>query len=176
MRRITIVQGEHRAVAEPGVMLSTLLGSCVAACLHDPVARVGGMNHFLLGEPAANQRLSMPEMARYGVHAMELLINAMMALGAQRANLQAHLYGGANMVAGLAEIGTSNAAFARRFMAAEGIQVSHADLGGNRARKVEFLAHDGRSRCTLATAMPPEPIAPRISVPVAARVGELELF
>lgn len=174
MRRIAIVQGEHVATAEPGVMFTTLLGSCVAACLHDPVARIGGMNHFLLGEPAAHQRLSAPERARYGVHAMELLINAMMALGAQRANLQAHLYGGANMVARLSAIGTANAEFARRFMTAEGIFVAHADLGGDRARKVEFLAYEGRSRCTISTAPVQETRAPLLPTP--ASIGELELF
>ena len=174
MRRVAIIQGEHAVAADPGVVITTLLGSCVAACLYDPVARIGGMNHFLLGEPAAHQRLATAEMARYGVHAMELLINAMMALGAQRASLQAHLYGGANIIAGLAAIGTSNAAFARRFMAAEGIHVAHADLGGTHARKVEFLAHEGRSRCTISAGTVREQ-RPR-PLPTPAHVGELELF
>src|SRR3954466_7490075 len=117
MRRVSIVQGENAIVVEPDVVIATLLGSCVAACLFDPVAKVGGMNHFLLGEPSADHRVSAGDMQRYGIHAMELLINGMMARGAERTRLRAHLYGGATIVAGLGSIGSSNAAFARRFMA-----------------------------------------------------------
>jgi chemotaxis protein CheD len=174
MRRVSIVQGEHAVVGEADVMISTLLGSCVAVCLYDPLAKLGGMNHFLLGEPGADQRVSAEGMARYGVHAMELLINAMMQRGAMRTRLQAHLYGGANIVAGLGSIGSSNAAFARRFMQDEGIAVGHTDLGGTSARKVEFLPFDGRSRCTkVAERVVERPVLPVNLPPVG---GELELF
>ena len=173
MRRVAIVQGENAVVAEPDVIVSTLLGSCVAVCLHDPVARVGGMNHFLLGEPGADHNVSPEGMTRYGVHAMELLINGMMAKGAMRTRLQAHLYGGANIVSGLGAIGSSNAAFARRFMETEGIAIGHADLGGTSARKIEFLPHEGRSRCTkVAERVHERPV----SLPLPVRGGELELF
>jgi chemotaxis protein CheD len=174
MRRVSIVQGENAIVAEPGVVVSTLLGSCVAVCLYDPVAKVGGMNHFLLGEPGADQRPSAGDMSRYGVHAMELLINGMMARGASRTRLQAHLYGGANIISGLGAIGSSNAAFARRFMEDEGIPVGHTDLGGTSARKVEFLPHDGRSRCTKVSERVPE--RPPVPVALPPVGGELELF
>lgn len=174
MRRVSIVQGENAIVVEPGVVVSTLLGSCVAACLYDPVAKVGGMNHFLLGEPGADHRVSAGDMQRYGVHAMELLINGMMARGAMRHRLRAHLYGGGNIVSGLGGIGTANAAFARRFMADEGIEVAHSDLGGSSARKVEFLPHEGKSRCTrVADHVPERPTVPVALPPVG---GELELF
>ena len=174
MRRVSIVQGENAIVAEPDVVVSTLLGSCVAACLFDPVAKVGGMNHFLLGEPSADHRVSAGDMQRYGIHAMELLINGMMAKGAQRTRLRAHLYGGANIVSGLGSIGSSNAAFARRFMQAEGIEIAHSDLGGASARKIEFLPHEGRSRCTKVADRVPE--APPKPLPLPASVGDLELF
>jgi chemotaxis protein CheD len=174
MRRIPIIQGEHAVVTEPDVMISTLLGSCVAVCLHDAKAHVGGMNHFLLGEPSANQTVSAIDMQRYGVHAMELLINAMMAKGAVRSRLRGHLYGGANIISGLGAIGDSNAAFARRFMETEGITIAHCDLGGTSARKVEFLPFDGRSRCTRVSQAVPERVAP--PPPKAAVGGELELF
>lgn len=175
MRRVPIVQGEHAIVAEPEVMISTLLGSCVAACLYDPVARVGGMNHFLLGEPGIDHRVGAGEMSRYGVHAMELLINGMMARGAMRGRLRAHLYGGANIVSGLGSIGSSNGVFARRFMADEGIEVAHSDLGGTCARKVEFLPFEGRSRC-IKVADIVVPNRPPIMPPLPAPAGELELF
>ena len=175
MRRVSIVQGENAIVAEPEVLISTLLGSCVAVCLYDPVAKVGGMNHSLLGEPGADHRVGVNEMSRYGVHAMELLINGMMARGAIRTRLRAHLYGGANIVSGLGSIGSSNGMFARRFMADEGIEVAHTDLGGTSARKVEFMAFDGRSRCIKVTdvVVPERPPVPR---PLPVDTGELELF
>jgi chemotaxis protein CheD len=174
MRRVSIVQGENAIVAEPEVVVSTLLGSCVAACLYDPVAKVGGMNHFLLGEPSADHRVSSGDMQRYGVHAMELLINGMMAKGAMRNRLRAHLYGGANIVSGLGSIGSSNAAFARRFMETEGIEVAHSDLGGASARKIEFLPHEGRSRCTKVADRVPETASLPLPLPVPG--GDLELF
>jgi chemotaxis protein CheD len=174
MRRVSIVQGENAIHSEAGVMISTLLGSCVAACLYDPVAKVGGMNHFLLGEPGNDHHVSASEMSRYGVHAMELLINGMMARGAVRERLQAHLYGGANIVSGLGGIGTSNAAFARRFMEAEGIAIGHTDLGGTSARKVEFLPHEGRSRCTKVADRVQE--RPPVPIPAPVDSGDLELF
>lgn len=173
MRRIPIVQGEHRVVAEPGVVISTLLGSCVAVCLQDPVARVGGMNHFLLGEPGADCTVGKSDMQRYGVHAMELLINAMMQFGASRPRLRAHLYGGANIIAGLGAIGSSNAAFARQFMETEGIAVGRCELGGTRARKVEFMPYEGRVRATTVAEAPLPEIKPR---PMAGTMGDVELF
>ncbi len=172
MRRINIVQGEHAVVGEADVMVSTVLGSCIAACLFDPVARVGGMNHFLLGEPAGAVRPGQSDLQRYGVHAMEMLINAMMQRGARRERMRAHLYGGATMVASLGAIGRHNAAFARRFVATEGIAIGHEDLGGEHARRVEFLPFEGKARCRrVASAPVPEAVA----APVLAG-GELELF
>jgi len=178
-RRITIVQGEHAAVADPHVVIATLLGSCIAVCLHDGVARVGGMNHFLLGAPEAGQRLRPEDMQRYGVHAMELLINALMKKGAVRSRLRAHIYGGATIVAGLGGIGTGNARFAQRFIETEGIAIGHVDVGGTRARKVEFLPFDGKARSSFVvdavTQVPTLPPAPSRS-PAHVDAGELELF
>ena len=171
MRRIAIVQGEHAVVTEPGVVITTLLGSCVAVCLHDAVARVGGMNHFLLGEPGVDQQLAPSDLQRYGIHAMELLINAMMQAGSTRRNLRAHIYGGANIIAGLGNIGSSNARFARRFIETEGIAIGHVDVGGTRARRIEFLPFEGKSRTIFVA----EPV-PTLAAPMALAGGELELF
>lgn len=155
------------------MIISTLLGSCIAVCLYDDRARVGGMNHFLLGEPGADHKMCPGDMQRYGIHAMELLINGMMARGAMRSRLRAHLYGGANILAGLGTIGSANVAFARRFMETEGISIGHCDLGGASARKIDFMPHEGRSRCSLVS--DPIPVAP---VPTKRPVlgGDLELF
>lgn len=175
MRRVSIVQGEFHVAWEPGVVISTLLGSCVAACLHDPVARVGGMNHFLLGEPGADRPVAAGDMHRYGIHAMELLINAMMHHGAQRHRLRAHIYGGGNIVAGLGGIGSDNVRFAKNFMAMEGISVGHCEVGGVQARKVEFMPFEGRARSTLVAEAAPAPMPAR-RPPVFAIAGDVELF
>jgi chemotaxis protein CheD len=172
MRRIPIIQGENAVVAEPDVVITTLLGSCIAVCLHDHAARVGGMNHFLLGRPGAEHRVSRQDMQRYGVHAMELLINAMMKKGATRTNLRAHVYGGANIISGLGSIGSDNAAFATSFIETEGIAIGHVNVGGNRARKVEFRPYDGKVR-SFAVADVPPPVA---AAPLPVVGGELELF
>lgn len=190
MRRVPIVQGEFRVFGQPNVMITTLLGSCIAVCLFDPVARIGGMNHFLLGEPRPNSPVRAGEANSYGIHAMELLINELMKGGAARSRLTAHLYGGANIIRRLNGIGESNAVFARRFLDTEGIPIRFADLGGERARKVEFLPHAGKSRCTaVADPLPPVSAADVRAVRAAqqrsARVpptsdalafGELEMF
>lgn len=174
MRRLTIVQGEQAMGHEPGIAITTVLGSCIAVCLVDPVRRQGGMNHFLLGDPG-DTPLAAHELQRYGVHAMELLVNALMRVGSARPNLRAHLYGGATMIAGLGDIGARNILFARNFLHTEGIEVRHENVGGNLARRVEFLPYEGRSRCR--TVDQPVPV----QLPVAVRdlpgnAGELELF
>lgn len=170
MRRVAIIQGEHRVMSATDVMLTTVLGSCVAVCLHDSTAKVGGMNHFLLGEPTPGQEISYENMQRYGVHAMELLINDMMHAGAERERLCGHIYGGANIIAGLGSIGSENAAFAQRFMDMEGIPVRHCDVGGNHARKVEFLPFEGKVRSLKVKDAPP------VQRPQRIRTNDLELF
>lgn len=173
MRRITIVQGEYHVAWQPHTVIATLLGSCIGVCLFDAAARVGGMNHFLLGEPDSATPMIAGDMHRYGIHAMELLINAMMQRGAMRNRLRAHIYGGAKIVAGLGEIGSSNAAFARQFMATEGIAIGHIDVGGVQARKVEFMPYEGRVRSARVAAMR---LAPLVRQPALPTAGEVELF
>jgi len=170
---VSIIQGENHVSGEPDVIISTLLGSCVAVCLQDPVGRIGGMNHFLLGEPGKDDNVRQSDMQRYGVHAMELLINALMRKGAVRSRMRAHLYGGANIIAGLGSIGSSNAAFARRFMETEGIAIGHSDLGGTQARRVEFVPYEGKAR-SRAVAEIPKII--KASVVLSGSDGDLELF
>lgn len=170
--RVTIIQGEFKVLSQPDTVISTLLGSCIAVCLHDAAARVGGMNHFLLGEPSPDHRVSEADLQRYGVHAMELLINGMMKAGAERPRLRAHLYGGANIIAGLGGIGTANAAFAVRFLQTEAIAIGHNDTGGTRPRKIEFRPYDGKIRCHYVAEPPP------VTLPARAPVhgGEIDLF
>ncbi|HEY1072308.1 chemotaxis protein CheD, partial [Brevundimonas sp.] len=102
-RRIHVGQGEHYVTSDPDVVLSTVLGSCVAMCLRDPVAGVGGMNHFLLPEGAG---AGTDAGRRYGAYAMELLINDVLKAGGRRDRLQAKLFGGGRMFDSLKDVGT----------------------------------------------------------------------
>lgn len=140
-RAIRLLPADYRVTAQP-VALVTLLGSCVAACLYDPVAGLGGMNHFMLpGEPSDGT------CARYGANAMELLINDLLKGGARRQRLQAKVFGGGNVLSGFHSdpIGTRNAQFVLDYLKAERIPVLAQDLGDNQARKVGFFAQTGRS-------------------------------
>jgi chemotaxis receptor (MCP) glutamine deamidase CheD len=139
-RRIYI--GEVVASATP-LLLQTVLGSCVAVCLRDPVAHIGGMNHILLpGSCAGDDRPS-----RCGVQAMELLINAIMNKGGDRRRLVAKVFGAGNVVAGLQSptIGEQNAAFIRRFLATERIPLIAQRLGGIRPVQVNFRTDTGKT-------------------------------
>ncbi|HEY9217394.1 MAG TPA: chemotaxis protein CheD [Phenylobacterium sp.] len=142
-RRLNVVQGEYLVSNDPDVFLTTVLGSCVAVCLRDPDRGVGGMNHFLLPDGYGEQG---DHVRRYGVHAMELLINALLHQGAQRNRLEAKLFGGARMFDGLSDVGAANAAFAERFLKDEGIAVSGSSLGGVGARRLKYWPVSGRAQ------------------------------
>lgn len=173
LERITVMQGQALASASPSVEYSTVLGSCVATCLYDPQSRVGGMNHFLLSEPPANVPGTQID-EHYGVYLMELLVNQMLAHGARKANLKAHLYGGANVNRNMMRIGTMNAEFARGFLQREGIALVREDMGGTSARRVDFRPASGqvRLRTVEDRFAPPVQPTPR---PAVAR-GDVELF
>jgi chemotaxis protein CheD len=138
-----VVQGEFRISEDPAGLLSTVLGSCVAVCLHDPVRKIGGMNHFLLpfGQEEGSSRP-----VRYGLFAMETLIQALLEAGAKVNRLQAKLLGGAQIAADLREIGQINADFARDYLASEGIQCVAESMGGPYARRVVYRPATGQAR------------------------------
>lgn len=142
LRTLHVMQGACLASSSPDEILTTILGSCVCTCLCDPVAAVGGMNHFLL--PTAGFEDS--RQLRYGLHAMELLINALLKRGASRQRLEAKLFGGATMSAQLGAIGKENADFALRYLAAEGIACTGKSLGGTHARRIRFWPTTGRAQ------------------------------
>ena len=146
MRRVSIIQGEIHVATEPDILIGTLLGSCIAICLYDAAARIGGMNHFLLAKPTAHACIRDTDRRRYGNHATEHVIDEMVRKGAARTRLRAHMYGGADILAGFGASGSRNAAFAGRFIAAQGFEVGRTGLGGTAARRIEFLPHLGKVR------------------------------
>ena len=143
VERVTINIGGLRASNVP-LVIDTVLGSCIAACLYDPVSGVGGMNHFMLPEGFDPDN---PASTRYGVHAMELLITEIMKLGGQRRRFHAKVFGGGhvlNIRESLDGVPQRNIDFVRRFLTAERIPVMKEDLGGYLARRVLFHAHTGK--------------------------------
>ena len=169
-KTIHVIQGEHRISDDADVVLGTILGSCVAACIRDPVAGIGGMNHFLLPGAEAGSAF---DNERYGVHAMELLLNALLAQGAARRRLEAKVFGGAKTIAGRAEIGSMNADFAVSFLQREQISVVGECLRGAMGRRVQYWPVSGRARRSFLDhtqeVLAPSPVMP-------ASHGSLELF
>lgn len=173
LERVTVMQGQALASASPSIEYSTVLGSCVATCLFDPQSKVGGMNHFLLSEPPANLPGTQVD-EHYGVYLMELLVNNMLARGARKSNLKAHLYGGANVNRNMMKIGTMNAEFAREFLRREGIVLMREDLGGTNARRVDFRPASGQVRLRTVEDRFAPPVQP--TQRPALSTGDVELF
>ncbi|MHB8883698.1 MAG: chemotaxis protein CheD [Methylovirgula sp.] len=171
--KVNIIQGEYFVTDDPNVVVTTLLGSCVAACIRDPVARVGGINHFLL--PGAEIRMN-GEAERYGVHLMELLVNGLLQHGARRERLEAKLFGGARTVEGLSDIGARNVAFAEKFLQNEDISVVGGSWGGDSGRRLQYWPVLGRARQAVMSndkSLPPLVVTP---VPKPSNGGEVEFF
>lgn len=169
-KRIHVNQGEHFASGDPEVCLTAILGSCVAICLFDPAAKVGGMNHFLLPENPD----SVQAHGRYGAYLAELLINDLMSLGAIKSRLEAKVFGGGKMFQGLRDVGATNAAFAKKFLMDEGIPVLGGSTEGTSARRVEFWPTTGRAfQKFVSQDMPPPPPPKPI---LETSIGDVELF
>jgi chemotaxis receptor (MCP) glutamine deamidase CheD len=138
----SIIVGQVYASDSPS-LVTTVLGSCVAACLFDPATGIGGMNHFML--PKANRET---QSAAFGIHAMELLINKIMQLGGDRRRLQAKIFGGGNVLAfsgAELQIGRRNVAFVTQFLGDEGITLLAQRVGGNCGVKLCFYTATGRA-------------------------------
>ncbi len=135
---VHVLQGEQVVSDDPGVVLTTVLGSCVATCLFDPELKIGGMNHFLLPESTETADV------RHAPVAMERLINALLRKASHRGRLRAKLFGGARMIPGLPDIGLRNGRAALAFLENEGILFEASDLGGIRARRIRFWPSIGK--------------------------------
>lgn len=164
-RTVNVTQGEYRVSDDPSVVLSTLLGSCVAVCLCDPLRGIGGLNHFLLPE----DRTGVGTEEKYGINAMELLINALIKNGAARDRLQAKVFGGAKMDGNLRDIGDLNIVFARNFLLRERIPCLGESVGGVQARRIQLWPTTLRVRQRLVPRdvvreAPPRQVQPDITL------------
>ncbi|MFP4147244.1 MAG: chemoreceptor glutamine deamidase CheD [Halorhodospira sp.] len=144
-----ILPGEFY-VTRQGEMVITTLGSCVSACVRDRRLGVGGMNHFMLplrgGDPHHWEGDPLSTGTRYGNHAMEQLINRILALGGRRDELEVKLFGGGRVLAGVTDVGQRNIEFAQEFVRTERLRLLGSDLGGDYPRKVQYFPETGRAR------------------------------
>jgi chemotaxis protein CheD len=142
----TVHQGDCHVSNESDLTYSTVLGSCVSACVRDRVANVGGMNHFLLAEQSGSAKDRYGASARYGAFAMEQLINKVLTKGTgKKSNLEIKVFGGGKINSALDDVGLKNIEFVRQFLADEGYVATSEDLGGNYARRVLFKPYSGRA-------------------------------
>jgi chemotaxis protein CheD len=137
--------GEYYVTADDKLIV-TVLGSCVAVCLRDKTLGVGGMNHFLLPNDGSQQTGLLTESARYGIYAMELLVNHLLKMGANRSQLEAKVFGGGNVLPGMSinNVGQRNAEFVLDYLDNENIPVGAKDLLGDYPRKVYFFPDTGK--------------------------------
>lgn len=174
--------GDYYVTREPELLV-TVLGSCVSACIRDPVARVGGMNHFLLpeggGGDAAADRLSAA--TRYGSHAMERLVNDILRWGGRRERLEVKIVGGGRIISTMTNIGARNVAFVRDYLAREGLALVGEDVGDVYPRKVVYCPVTGKVRVRKLRSLHNQTLVARerafmdqvATEPVA---GDIELF
>lgn len=141
---VKLLPGEFY-VTDHDLVLETVLGSCVAACIYDPSQGIGGMNHFLLPASAIQDSNAEKLSARYGEYAMDILIKEVIRMGAIRSNLEAKLFGGGNVQRSMTEtnVGEINADFAVNYVRNKGIKLVSYDLVDIYPRKVMFYPRDG---------------------------------
>jgi chemotaxis protein CheD len=138
-----VYAGEYHITTDPQVVLSTLLGSCVAVCLRDSFNKVAGINHIMLSATTRPEEMLTNQDARYGIHAMELLINELMKAGANRNRLEAKVFGGGKVLKkGAKEVGYSNVEFAVSYLNNEEVPILARDTGGEGGRKIYFFPAD----------------------------------
>lgn len=144
MEAVKLLPGEY-FITSKDMVLSTVLGSCVSACIYDQHSKIGGMNHFMLPDRKNDDGFSI-ECARFGEYAMDILIHELLKSGAYRRNLVAKVFGGGNVHPAMttSEIGSQNARFVKNYLAAHDISILAADLEGLYPRKIYFFPENGR--------------------------------
>lgn len=178
---VKILPGQYYAAEGEG-SISTLLGSCVSTCLWDPLRKIGGMNHFMLPGEASQSSSPWAVSARFGVYAMDVLINEMLHLGADRRRLVAKVFGGAQVLQGFdkLDVGAMNARFVLEFLREEAIPIAAQDLLGVAPRKVHFFPATGKVQVKRLHLQPEDAGLQQEREYFAglshARGGEVELF
>jgi chemotaxis protein CheD len=180
-----ILPGEYYVTCHDEA-ITTVLGSCVSACVRDPKRGVGGMNHFMLPQDSPVSRNTWLDPAvrlatRYGSYAMESLINDLLKVGASRERLEIKLFGGGRVLTSLTDVGARNIDFVRDFVRIEGLRIAAEDIGGMQPRKIIYFPAQGRVRVRKLRAIENRSIADREQIYLDSLGrqpdgGEVELF
>ncbi len=141
---VKVFPGEFYFTRKTDEMIVTVLGSCVSACIRDPVAGIGGMNHFMLAQHTSGGWGNDLRSARFGNFAMEKLINELIKAGCARERLEVKVFGGGNVTDTSNLIGSDNADFVLRYLQAEGLRCAAQDLGGQNPRRIHYYPTTGR--------------------------------
>jgi chemotaxis protein CheD len=141
---VKVLPGEFYVTNKPDEVLLTVLGSCVAACIRDPVASIGGMNHFMLPQHKSGSWGDQLQSTRFGNFAMEKLVNELIKAGAARERFEIKVFGGGNVTDTTNAVGTDNAEFVLRYLDAERLRCVAQDLGGTLPRRIEYYPMTGR--------------------------------
>ena len=187
--RIQVRHGEHAVSKDQQVCLTAILGSCVATALWDERAACGGLNHILLPtevtalDPSGRSPALSFEMAEH-INSMEVLINAVLSLGARKSDLKAKIFGGAEMIQGLSSAGKKNIEFVQNFLGNEGIPIIKQSTGGDKGRTIEFWPATGRARQRLLSESQNDRLSslrqlnakPRVPSAQRTSSSDLELF
>lgn len=180
-----LLPGEYYVTNEDE-MITTVLGSCIAACIRDCVSGIGGMNHFMLPETSTDRSNNaahslLGSATRYGNYAMEHLINTILASGGKRKNLEIKVFGGGKIIPSLSDIGLRNIGFVLDYIDTEALNLKAQDLGDIYPRKVNFYPKTGKVRMKKIKNLHNDTIALRENryrseIKNAAVEGEIELF
>ena len=178
---VKVFPGEFYVTSKRDEVLVTVLGSCVAACIRDPVRRIGGMNHFMLPHSKGGNWGGDLQSTRFGNFAMEKLINELMKAGCSRNSLEIKVFGGGNVTDTANQIGTENSQFILRYLESEGLRYTVQDLGGQLPRRIHYYPETGRViRRLLGTsevkAVAREETAYVSRLSTRSTAGEIELF
>lgn len=143
---LNVLPGEFKMTTKKDEVISTLLGSCIAACIRCTKTGIGGLNHFLLPSTRGRNIEDDSQAMRYGDYAMEVLIGSILRAGGSRSDLEAKIFGGANMFQTEASnpVGRSNIQFVLDFIHSEGIALAAEDIGGKAGRKIYFHPPSGK--------------------------------
>jgi len=176
-----ILPGEFY-VTKQNERIETVLGSCIAACVRDPISGVGGMNHFMLPmDKNSTGSAELSDANRYGNYAMENLVNALLSQGARRERLEFKIFGGGRIMNSQTNIGWYNIGFAFDYVYTEGFKIVSQDIGDVYPRKVLYYPNTGRVRVRRLNAMHNQTLAAEenlyskniVTKPVE---GDVELF
>ncbi|MBC7963265.1 MAG: chemoreceptor glutamine deamidase CheD [Steroidobacteraceae bacterium] len=166
-KAVKILPGQYHATGD-GTVITTVLGSCVSVCLYDAVNGVGGMNHYMLPSDAGALRNYGNGSARYGNHAMNLLLEHVLQLGGKRANLEAKVFGAGRVMEGMSDVGRQNASFALRYLKEQKIRVVAVDVGDTFPRKICFSPVSGQ---VFVKRIQPQPLSPELFAPLYVKTA-----